>query len=164
MTGQGTRSDHAGFTLLEVLVVVFIIGITLTLVQVNVSRGESQVLRDEALRLETLLRLVQDEVNAGGQSLALELQTDGYRFYQREQEQWRELQETPFAPHVFPETVRWGRIDQGGVVSTRLPLRLVWQAGALPPVLDVQLKTANHEERLQLDALGRVIYAASAAQ
>lgn len=158
------RPRARAFTLLEVLVVLLIISLTITLVQVNVGRGENAVLNDEVLRLETVLNSAQDEVSAGARALALELHEQGYRFYVRQGDSWQLEQESPFAPHVWAEGVSWGRIQVDGIEVQTLPRRLVWQAGAILPQLDIELINAGRRERLLLDALGRVRHAASEAR
>lgn len=163
---RAARRPHigAGFTLLEILAVMMIIGMTLALVQINLTPGENSLMKDEVLRLEAVLNAAQDEVSAGGRSLALELQPSGYRFLGRKGDNWQEETESPLQPHAFAEGVRWGQLLADGTRVVNFPQRVVWQVGANPPLLDVQLLTATLSERLVLDPLGRVQNVASEAQ
>lgn len=153
-----------GFTLLEILVVLMIIGLTLALVQINLTPGENTVINDETLRLETVMNAAMDEVAAGGKPIALELQRSGYRFLSKENQSWKDETEAPFGVHVFAPDLRWGRILIDGVAISTFPKRIVWQPGSNPPVLDLQLATTTLSKRLLLDPLGRVQRAASQTQ
>lgn len=157
-------SAGAGFTLLEILVVMLIIGLTLALVQINLTPGENSLMKDEVLRLEAVLNAAQDEVTAGGQPLALELQPDGYRFLLQKGGSWQEESASPLGPHRFVDGVRWGRLLRDGALLPQLPQRIIWRVGDNPPQLDLQLLSATLSERLLLDPLGRVQNAASEAQ
>lgn len=152
-----------GFTLIEILVVLIIVGLTLALVQINLTPGENTLIKDETIRLETVLKVAQDQVSAGGEPLALELRGDGYRFYARRDSQWQPQTESPLGPHVFPDGIRWGRllVDNAAVTP---PKRIIWQPGAHPPQLDLQLVGASRSERLTVDPLGRVENVASEAR
>jgi general secretion pathway protein H len=70
----------AGFTLLELVVVVLLLSIMLGLVVVNLSRDDSGELRDEAQRLALLLNTAQQDAILKGQVLALALEPGGYHF------------------------------------------------------------------------------------
>ena len=70
----------AGFTLLELVVVVLLLSIMLGLVVVNLSSDDSGELRDEAQRLALLLNAAQQDAILEGQVLALALEPGGYHF------------------------------------------------------------------------------------
>lgn len=70
----------AGFTLLEVVVVVLLLSIILGLVAVNLGSDDSGELRDEAQRLTLLLNTAQQDAILEGQVLALTLEPGGYHF------------------------------------------------------------------------------------
>jgi general secretion pathway protein H len=69
-----------GFTLVELLVVIVIVGITLSLVIVNFSRDDRQVLADEAQRLAMLLEHAHDEAIASSRAFAWIADGESYRF------------------------------------------------------------------------------------
>jgi general secretion pathway protein H len=70
----------AGFTLLELVVVVLLLSIMLGLVVVNLGSDDAADLRDEAQRLALLLNTAQQDAILEGQVLALALEPGGYHF------------------------------------------------------------------------------------
>jgi general secretion pathway protein H len=93
----GTISDRpvgrktGGFTLLELLVVLVIAGITLGLVSFNALPNEQQALHTEAQRIALLLQLARDEAIVRNRPIAFEAENNRYRFLIREQNGWQPL-------------------------------------------------------------------------
>lgn len=102
-TGTWSKQPH-GFTLLEVLVVVFIIGITLTLATLTVGNRAQEALEQEALRLSARLKLAGEEAVMQAREYALEFTGDGYRFLVFENNEWRVLkQDDTLRARTLPE-------------------------------------------------------------
>ena len=70
----------AGFTLLEIVVVVLLLSIMLGLVAVNLGSDDRDELREEAQRLALLINTAQQDAILEGQVLALALEPGGYHF------------------------------------------------------------------------------------
>lgn len=77
-----------GFTLLELLIVVVIAGITLGLVSLNAMPSDRQALQGEAQRIALLMQLARDEAIVRNQPIAFEATQEGYRFLVRDNGQW----------------------------------------------------------------------------
>lgn len=77
-----------GFTLLELLVVLVIVGIMLGFVSVNVMPSERQVLQNEAQRVALLMQLARDEAIVRNRAIAFEIDSYGYRFWIRNDTAW----------------------------------------------------------------------------
>lgn len=79
-----------GFTLMEMIVVMFIIGIIATFAVTSLSRDPADLVEEEARRLHALLQLASEEAVMQSEELAIEFHTDGYRFMRLESngEQW----------------------------------------------------------------------------
>lgn len=74
-----THRSSAGFTLLELLVVLFIIGIIITFAVLSISGGaQDDRLRQEARRLQALLNLASDTAVMQGQDIGFV--SDGQRY------------------------------------------------------------------------------------
>lgn len=78
-----------GFSLLEMLIVILILGILYSLAGSMLSLSVSDPLNEEADRLRERILLAQDESLVRSQALALGFSEKGYAFFvQGEQEQW----------------------------------------------------------------------------
>lgn len=82
MDKQGSRRAARGFTLLEMLVVLLLMGICVGLVSVVAQPGPGAVLDAEANRLARLLELAADESRLTGKPIAWTADATGYRFWQ----------------------------------------------------------------------------------
>jgi len=77
-----------GFTLVELLVVMVIIGITLGLATLNAIPSPRQDLQQEAQRLALLLQLARDEAIVRNRLVAFEANGERYRFMVRGDSGW----------------------------------------------------------------------------
>ena len=82
------RRPARGFTLVELMVVMVIIGITLGLVSLNAIPSPQQHLQNEAQRLALLLQLARDEAIVRNRLVAFEADGDHYRFLVRNETRW----------------------------------------------------------------------------
>ena len=76
------RGRSSGFTLLELLVVLVIMGLFAGLVSALVRPDERTLLRTEAERLAQLLELASTEASISGQAIACTADAGDYRFWQ----------------------------------------------------------------------------------
>jgi general secretion pathway protein H len=77
-----------GFTLVEIMVVMVIIGITLGLVSVNAVPSPHQDLQKEAQRLTLLLQLARDEAIVRNRPVTFEATPERYHFLVRNETRW----------------------------------------------------------------------------
>jgi general secretion pathway protein H len=116
-----------GFTLLELMIVLVIAGITLGFVTLNALPSPRQALLDEAQRIALLLQVARDEAIMRNVPIAFEAQADGYRFMIRRGNTWQQLdgdellrqrdfshsavtlQMTPATDNAFPLRIIFGR-------------------------------------------------------
>ncbi len=75
------RGSASGFTLIEILIVLVIIGVLATLISLKIgNRALDDQLLTQAQRFEQLLRLAQEETEVKGIALGLRFTTSGYQF------------------------------------------------------------------------------------
>lgn len=75
------RRRETGFTLLELLVVIVIVSILFTFTTLAIrSSSPEELIETEALRLDRLLQLAQEEAILKGEEYGLEFNRNGYRF------------------------------------------------------------------------------------
>jgi len=75
------RRRCRGFSLIEILVVIVIVGIVMSIAVLSLTLvGGDRDVRDEALRVLTLLEVAQDESMLQGREFGLELMQGSYRF------------------------------------------------------------------------------------
>ncbi|ROR29567.1 GspH/FimT family pseudopilin [Inmirania thermothiophila] len=148
MSGRGR-----GFTLLELLVVLVIVGVAVSAaawVRHDPARAR---LAEEARRLAALVALARDEAVLRGTPLALELGPTGYRFLAWDGAAWTPIATGPLRPRRLPRPVKAAPEDGEGlpvVLDTTgdlPPFRAVLRAGALEASVGL-----DEEGRLRLDA------------
>ncbi len=110
--GIWSNTQQRGFTLLEVLVVVFIIGIILTFATLTVGNRTQEALGQEALRLSARLKLANEEAVMQAKEYAMEFTADGYRFLVFEKNEWRVLDQD--------DTLRARRLPSGFWIKVNL--------------------------------------------
>ncbi len=128
----------AGFTLVEVMVVVLIIGIMLTFATLSVgNRAVSDTLDIEARRLEQLFRLAQEEAELKGVELGFRYTDTQYQFLGvGGQGRWAPLAEGPLRAREIPAPL-W------------LALRV--DGRAVPPSQDVATGNDEDDEAPQIE-------------
>lgn len=132
----------AGFTLLELLVVVAIMGIAAGLVSLSVAPSEERLVVEEAGRLAALFRVAQDEARVSGRPIAWQADTQGYRFVAGDMLRGSNPDD-PLRPREWPFPVQ--RVEAPALVFGAEPL--------LPPC-EIRIATSRRELVLALDAFG----------
>lgn len=94
----------AGFTLIEILVVLAIVAIMLLAVGLSVnSGGASRRLGEEAHRLLALVELSCDQAALLGQDAGVEFRSGGYRFLRARGREWEAQPSDTLRPRVLPD-------------------------------------------------------------
>ena len=135
---MGRQRLH-GFTLIEILVVVFIIGVILGFATLSLSgRALDDRAQEEARRLVEVLRLARDEAAMTGFELGWRQTEKGYEFLALSDEGWSAYGEnTPLRRRELPQPLRLEvRVDDlpiDGDEKKALPQFMVLSSGEMTP-------------------------------
>lgn len=141
----------AGFTLLEMLVVMLIVGLLVSVVALAPSRNRRTDLAEEAQRLATLLESANDEAQVRSVPIAWQPVDGGYRFYrQAENGKWIVMTEEPFHSHRWAADVTDVSVRYSG--SGREVSRVVFGTESID--VPVTIVLASGQVRLRVVSTG----------
>ena len=157
-SGQALHPSRApGFTLIEILVVLVIIGITIALIGVNLQRDGKSELREQSQRMALLLQAARSEAIGTGKSLAFVAQPPNYGFYTRgEERKWTvALTDPPFSQGELPTPMVFADFQ---INRARVPVDtpLVFSASGLNPSFRLELDYGSARMLVLGDAGGNI--------
>jgi general secretion pathway protein H len=159
---KSIASVERGFTLLELLAVILIIGIVISFASLSIGQNTSRIVQDEAERLHGLIQLAGEESVLQARELALEFDRDRYQFLELGADGWQPVAgDKMLRERPLPETVELELMLEGVETSfedkKNLPKIFILSSGELTP-FEMTLKTFEGEEySLQGQINGKLI-------
>jgi general secretion pathway protein H len=144
----------SGFTLVEIMVVMVIIGVTLGLASLNAIPSPHQDLQKEAQRLSLLLQLARDEAIVRNRLVTFEATPERYHFLVRNETRWdaitgddllreREFKNAPVALVLEP-----------GSAGTQNPLRITFGREPVDKPFVLTLAAGSNTVAIRADGVG----------
>jgi general secretion pathway protein H len=148
------RGIARGFTLLEMLVVMVIFGITFGLISFNAMPNTRQALQNDAQRIALLLQLARDEAIVRNRPIAFETDGTTYRFLIRDDSGWQ-----PLAQDDMLRQREFNRAPLGVVMEPPLPrqddkLRIVFGREPVDKPFVLTLTAGDDRVTLKADGIG----------
>ncbi|WP_408220216.1 GspH/FimT family pseudopilin [Paraburkholderia sediminicola] len=140
LRGAGGPKRAAGFTLLEMMVVLLIAGILVSLTALTMTRNPRTDLNEEAQRLALLFESAGDEAQVRARPIAWQPLDGGFRFDQRTEDGWRPLRDDLLGPRNWEGGVTGVTINYPG--SDSHPSRIVFGTEAIDVPVQITLFSA----------------------
>lgn len=141
-----TQRSQQGFTLLELLTVMFIIGIIVSFAGLSIGQNTSRVVQDEAERLHGLIRLASEEAVLQGRELALQFNDEGYVFLMPKGAGWEPIEDDAMLrQRPLPEAVHLELLLEGVAMALdnkeNPPRFLIMSSGEFDPPFELNLRS-----------------------
>jgi general secretion pathway protein H len=151
------RTRYSGFTLLELLVVLVIMGIMLGAVSLNAMQSTLQRLQTDAQRISLLLQLAREEAIVRNRPTAFEVQEKGYQFLVLNDNKWEkfdDLDSLRGRDFTVPETKL--EIVSNDEQSAR-NLRIVFGREPVSRPFILTLRVAQDQVSINADGVGHFV-------
>lgn len=147
-----------GFTLIEVLVVLVIIGIIVSLATMAMRDNRGEQLEQEARRLSALMQLASEEAVLTSAPIGVRFFADGYVFLRRQQDQWTPINDDrQLREREIPEPLRLELSVLGQTAAQaqdgkqpEQPQVIFVSSGELEPEFEVAVSHPDLEQRYRI--------------
>ena len=145
---------QGGFTLLEILVVLLVVGIVAATVAIGISPGDRQETEIEASRLADLFEEAASEASSRDETLGWSGNDNVYIFWKKAEDgTWNEIEgDDLFRRHALRGDVRIGGID--GVLAPEK--KIVFDPSGINKPFTISLSGNHSKADISFDAMNRV--------
>ena len=144
---------HRGFTLVEVLVVVVIIGILINFTVLSLrSQSPLDRLKQESQRLMSLIQVASEEALLRSRFIGVDVTETGYGFLRLEQETWQPVDDTLFRSRELPDDITISLTTaqpSGDDEEARTPEIILLNSGEMTP-FDFKFSTSHSDDYYRL--------------
>ena len=148
---------QSGFTLVEILIVLVIIGITVGLISVNFMPDDKKILMDEARKLSLLIEQAHDESIVSGREIALSLDSDKYQFWRKDDNgKWVQFRNDDlFRERLLGSEIKLSElsINSSKVVASE---RLIFSPAGMSAPFSINLELKGHHTWITSDSQGKI--------
>lgn len=152
----GCHTNARGFTLMEILVVIAIVGIMLTLIRVNLSSDPLRILNNETEFIARLIEAARDEAITRGQPLAWSVKDGAIVFWQRDREKpdrWVDLVDNDVRPQKLDAELVDLKIAESGADLDSL---LILTPDGVQPSFEARFRVGEYQAAVVGDVLGQI--------
>jgi general secretion pathway protein H len=152
----------AGFTLIEVMVVVVIIGILINFTMLSLrSRSPADQLNEESKRLKSLIEIASEEALLRSSLIGVDISETGYSFLRLKEETWEPVNDNLLRNRELPEEVRISMTlaqPPSDDEEKRTPEIILMNSGEITP-FDLKISSSHIDDyfRLSGDETGELI-------
>ncbi|MFZ6772193.1 type II secretion system minor pseudopilin GspH [Undibacterium sp. SXout7W] len=147
--------NQRGFTLLELLVVLVIVGLMLGAISLNAMPSDLQRLQNDSRRIALLLQLAREEAIVRNLPVAFEADQTGYRFLVREDRVWTPIKDDMLRERGFQLSPVQLEVEPALVnVAADAQIRIVFGREPVDKPFVLTLRAADQAVRLSADGIG----------
>jgi len=143
----------SGFTLVEVMVVVVIIGILINFAVLSLrSYSPADQLNEEAQRLRSLLQVASEEALLRSRFIGVDITETGYAFLALEEETWQPVDDSLLRARELPQEVRLSvttALPPSDDEEKRTPEIILLDSGEITP-FDLKLSSSQSDDYFRL--------------
>lgn len=160
---HNTRAKNLGFTLIEILIVLLIMGMCVGLASAIIRPDQQATLGVEAERLAQLLDITIEESNVGRKSFAWTADSSGYRFWhQNKDNEWREVSDNDLLrARSLPPGMTISSLQIDNQTSHRA-MRLEFTPYSPPPSFSINMDFGSARHTITASPIGELQIFASA--
>lgn len=157
MARQYSGKSRYGFTLLEMMVVVVIIGIVSGLVVVNAQPSPRNLLEHQAQRLILLLQDAHQEARLRAQPIAWEATPQSYRFLVRDGEGWQPMRDEILRAGSWGAPLSALTVAQPNSAPQAGAVRVLFGREPMEPTVTITLERDGARASILTTAPGRYV-------